>query len=229
MPTQVDEFGVAGTAGQSNATVDQILSDTMTMMFGDPTATGFVMWGDENASSGDLYKPAASFYNVTTVNGVQTWTLTPAGQTYQALLGINGNSGGWNTNVNTTTDATGTISFNGYYGQYYLAGEPLGNLNAKVMPFDLDLQERGPRSYNTTLAKPPNWFFWQVNASGTWSTGSDWTDSTQAGGTPNTAGYTAYFGSSATNYNLNTGAASTVNITTPTINVTIVQPRSRWA
>jgi GH35 family endo-1,4-beta-xylanase len=216
LPAQVDEFGVAGTIGQNTATVDQILSDTMTLMFGDPTATGFVMWGDENASSGDLYEPAAAFYNVSG----NTWTLTAAGQTYQQLLGINGTSGGWNTNVNLTTDANGNISFNGYYGQYYLAGEPLGSLNQKFLPFDLNMQ-KGTSSYNTTLMKPPNWFFWQLNTSGAWGTGSDWTDSTQGGGTPTTAGYTAYFGSSATNYNLTTGAATTVNITTPTINVTI--------
>lgn len=219
LPAQVDEFGVAGTIGQNTVTVDQILSNTMTLMFGDPTATGFVMWGDENASSGDLYEPAASFYNV--VNGV--WTLTSAGQTYQQLLGINGNSGGWNTNVTVEADSTGTINFNGYYGQYYLAGQPLGALNAKVMPYDLNLQ-KGTGSYNTTLAKPPNWFFWTVNGSGNWSTGSNWTDSTQGGGTPNTAGYTAYFGSSATSYNLNTGAATTANITVPAITVTLTSP-----
>jgi hypothetical protein len=218
LPAQIDEFGVG--SGGSTATVNQILSDTMTLMFGDPTATGFVMWGDENASSSDLYKPAASFYNV--VNGV--WTLTPAGQTYQTLLGINGNSGGWNTNVNLTADSTGTVSFNGFYGQYYLSGEPLGNLNAKVMPFDLNLQ-KGTTSYNTTLAKPANWFFWDINASsGSWTSGGNWTDSTQGGGTPSTAGYTAYFGSSATSYSLSTGAATTVNITTPSIEIALSSP-----
>lgn len=217
LPEQVDEFGVG--SGGTTAVVNQILSDTMTLMFGDPNATGFVMWGDENASSSDLYKPAASFYNVS--GG--TWTLTSAGQTYQQLLGINGNSGGWNTNVTVNTDSTGTISFNGYYGQYYLAGEPLGNLNAKLLPYDLNLQ-KGTASYDTALAKPPGWYFWQVNSSGNWSTGSSWTDSTQGGGTPGTAGYTAYFGSSATSYSLFTGAPATTNITAPAITVTISSP-----
>lgn len=219
LPVQVDEFGVG--AGGSTATVDQILSDTMTLMFGNPNATGFVMWGDENASSGDLYKPAAAFYNVS--NGV--WTLTSAGQTWQHLLGIDGNPDGWTTNVSLTTNADGAITFNGYYGQYYLSGQPLGNLNAKVLPYDLNLV-KGTTTYSTTLASPPGWFFWKTNGSGSWSGGENWTDASQSGAAPATAGETAYFGSNATGYNMNTGAATTYSISTPTATISLTDPIS---
>lgn len=224
LPITLTEFGVG--SGGATGTPAQILSDTLRLTFGSPNVNGFYMWGFDNDSGGaTLYKPAASFYNVS--SDFSTWTITQAGQAWQDMLGIqdwDGNpNNGWTTNFATTTDASGTISIsNGYYGAYYLSNQRPNSLGAKVLPFDFTLA-KGVTAYSQSLAKPPNWFFWKLNGSGTWGAGANWTDAPESGGTPSSAGFTAYFGSSATTYSLADGSSSTVAITKP-VTVTLSSP-----
>src|SRR5262249_12703051 len=91
-----------------------------------------------------------------------------------------------------------------------------------MLPYDMTLT-KGVTSYTQSLVKPPDWYLWKSNASGTWLTASNWTDAPESGGTPTTAGFTAYFGSSATSYNLPSGAATTTNLTNA-ITVTASSP-----
>jgi GH35 family endo-1,4-beta-xylanase len=128
LPLSLNEFGV-GTGG-TTATVSTILTDSLRLMFGTPQATGFFMWGFQSENGGgNLFKPAAALYTVTTSNW-NTMAITDVGKAWQDLLGIqdwDGNSNdGWSTHLNTangnapTVNADGTINFNGYYGDYKL-------------------------------------------------------------------------------------------------------------
>jgi autotransporter-associated beta strand protein len=223
LPMTLTEFGVA--SGGDATTAATILQDSMRLMYGSPQANGFYMWGFQAENGGgNLFASAAALYTVSTSNW-NSWTLTAAGKAWQDQLGIadwDGNpNDGWTTNFSTTLNSAGTFSFpvtsnpqtsGGFYGDYYLSGETANSQNAKVLPFDFTLT-KGTTTYNTTVAKPTNWFMWKTNTSGNWSTGTNWTDAPESGATPNTAGYTAYFGSSATVYNMTTGAPTTTNIT----------------
>jgi GH35 family endo-1,4-beta-xylanase len=126
-PITLTEFGVA--AGVSQLDSAQILEDSMRLMFGDPQATGFFMWGFDAENGGaNLFAPAAALYTVTgSLNGSPTWTITPAGQRYEWLFGYGPdpnrrgvNASPWNTQLTATVGADGKIDFNGFYGDYQL-------------------------------------------------------------------------------------------------------------
>jgi hypothetical protein len=217
LPIALTEFGVKS-GGESIS--PQVLDDSMRLVFGSPNATGFMMWGFW-AGEG-LFAPGSAMYDA-------NWNLTDTGKKWQDLLGIqdwDGNpSNAWTTNENVTVDANGTIRIaGGFFGDYHLSGQGPNNLGAKLLPFDLTLR-KGTTTYSTALAKPPAWFFWKTNGSGTWSTGGNWTDAPQSGTVPSGAGKTAFFGSSATMYDTGNGttagAATTVNITN---NATVTLP-----
>jgi GH35 family endo-1,4-beta-xylanase len=126
-PITLTEFGVA--AGVSQLDSAQILEDSMRLMFGDPQATGFFMWGFDSENGGsNLFAPAAALYNVSgSLNGSPTWTITPAGQRYEWLFGYGPdpnrrgvNANPWNTQLTATVGDDGKIDFNGFYGDYQL-------------------------------------------------------------------------------------------------------------
>jgi endo-1,4-beta-xylanase len=212
LPISITEYGQQSTLPASQAPT--VLDNALRLMYGNPNVNTFMIWGWWNGAT-DSMGSSSVLVNTDWKTSTGAWDLTAAGQTFVADMTA------WTTPTQTVNvGSNGTINFNGFYGDYYLGGEPTGTEDANVIPYDLAFNQ-GINAYNTTVNKPENWFFWQANNSGTWGTGSNWTDSTQGGGTPTTAGYTAYFGSSATNYNLATGAAATANITAPTINVTI--------
>lgn len=225
VPIELTEFGV-GTGG-TTGTVSQILTDSMRLTFGTPAATGFTMWGFQAENGGaNLFRPAAALYTVNTSDW-NTWTLTDAGKAWQDLLGIqdwDGNTNNaWNTNFTTSTTATGAISIpSGFYGDYYLSNQTANSLNAKLLPTDFTLS-KGTTGYSQTLAKPPGWYFWKANGAGNWGVGNNWTDAPESLTTPSSAGFTAYFGSSATTYNTGTGIATTATITGP-VAVTVSTP-----
>lgn len=122
LPQTLTEFGVfSGVNANDSAT---ILGDTLRLEFGNPSGTGFFMWGFQaEDGGGNLFAPSTALYTVNTSNW-NNWTITPSGKKWQDLLGIqdwDGNAGnGWTTQLTTTTAADGTINFNGYYGDYQL-------------------------------------------------------------------------------------------------------------
>jgi GH35 family endo-1,4-beta-xylanase len=220
LPLTLTEFAVD--SGVDATVAANILQDSVRLMFGTPQAGGFVLWGfqSENGGANLGAGSGAAFYTLNTSDW-NTWTITEAGKRWQDMLGIqdwDGNpNNAWDTNVALVADANGQVNLSGaFYGDYYLSGQGVGANNAKLLPFDFTLA-KGTSSYSTALAKPPNWFFWKTNGSGNWGTGGNWTDAPQSGASPNAPGFTAYFGSSATFYDLGGGAsagtATTTNIT----------------
>jgi GH35 family endo-1,4-beta-xylanase len=122
LPQTLTEFGVFSGVSANNAAT--ILGDTMRLEFGNPSGTGFFMWGFQaEDGGGNLFAPSTAFYNVDTSDWSK-WTITPSGKKWQDLLGIqdwdNNPNNGWTTQLTTTLGADGTINFNGYYGDYLL-------------------------------------------------------------------------------------------------------------
>jgi GH35 family endo-1,4-beta-xylanase len=215
LPITLTEFGVKppGASGAGAASISlgaatlqsaaTILSDSMRMVFGNPNATGFMMWGFQAEGSGttfgtNLFQGQSALYTVvnsgTLAWQASSWTLTPAGQAWQTLLGIqnwgvNGSDGKalqqWTTQLNGASapivGPDGKITFNGYYGDYNI-----GNQSA----FSNLSLVKGTSQYSLNLAAPPSWFLWKTTNSGSWSNTSNWTNA-PAGA----AGDTAYFGS----------------------------------
>lgn len=137
LPLSLTEFGV--TSGVSQSTAATILGDILRVAFGTADATGFFMWGfhqESGSGATGLFAPAAALYTVNTSN-FNAWTLTPAGEKWQDQLGIqdfDGNlNNGWTTQLSATVAADGSISFNGFWGDYQL------NINGQ--------------NYNLTLSK----------------------------------------------------------------------------
>jgi GH35 family endo-1,4-beta-xylanase len=220
IPLSFAEFGMASnttmSASQSNGPA--ALETAMRMIYGTPSGTTFMIWDWWN-TVGSAY-PGAALLDNTAGTGNNT-VLTPMGQKWESLLGQ------WTTNQTVNLSANGSISFNGFYGDYYLSGQSAAfananNLAPNALPFDMTLS-KGTTSYTTTLVKPPNWYFWRINGSGTWNSGSNWTDAPESGGTPGSAGATAYFGSSATAYNLTSGASS-ITLITAGVTTTLTAP-----
>jgi GH35 family endo-1,4-beta-xylanase len=128
-PIALTEFGVS--SGVDPTTAANILSESVRLVFGTANSTGFFMWGfhDEGGFSENMFAPAAALYQVANPTGNSpnwnSWTLTPAGHAWQDLLGIqdwDGNpNNGWTTQLDDLVVAPdGTISFNGFWGDYEL-------------------------------------------------------------------------------------------------------------
>ncbi len=216
LPITLTEFGVkppnasgAGAASMSlNASTQQsaasIMADTMRLVFGNANSTGFTMWGFQAEGSGttfgtNLFQSQSALYTVTTTGAnawaASSWTLTPAGQAWQTLLGIQnfnvtGSDGKllqqWTTHLDgagaPTVGPDGKINFNGFYGDYNIAGQS-GFSNLSLA--------KGTTQYSLNLQAPPQWSLWNTANSGTWGNAGNWT----TGGVANAAGQTAYFGS----------------------------------
>jgi GH35 family endo-1,4-beta-xylanase len=193
LPVALTEFGVKTGGDATLAT--QILEEAMRLTFGTPNATGFMMWGFWTGEG--LFAGGTPFYD-------NNWNIQQAGQKWQDLLGIadwDANaSNAWDTNLATLVDANGAINFNGFFGDYYLRGQTSG-------AYDMTLL-KGTSAYNLNMATPPTWSIWNTGISGVWSSAGNWT----AGGSPNSAGQTAYFGSSAPSRTVTVDGAKTVGM-----------------
>ena len=115
LPLSLTEFGVQSSVAPDSTTAQQMLTESMRMMFGNPRATSFLIWGWSADATGSLMSSS------TLVDGTYL-NLTNCGKDWQDLLGIqdwDGNpNNGWSTHTNATVNPDGTISFNGYYGEY---------------------------------------------------------------------------------------------------------------
>lgn len=122
IPTQLSEFG--GFNGLAPDDAAKVLDESLRLMFGNAGSIGFLnwYWVMENQGQGQ-FAPYASLYTVDT-NNWGNLAITPAGKVWQDRLGIqdwDGNpSNGWTTQTTATVAADGSISFNGYYGDYEL-------------------------------------------------------------------------------------------------------------
>jgi autotransporter-associated beta strand protein len=221
LPISITEYGEQSSisttvSGNTPSQAQTVLDNALRLAYGNPNINTFMIWGWWNGATSSM-DSSSVLVNTDWKTSGGAWDLTPVGNTFVTDMGD------FNVSPQTIdTSSTGGISFTGTYGSYYLSGQQPGPEDAQVTPFDFSLN-KGTTTYNTTVAKPTNWFFWTTNAAGQWTTSSNWTDAPQSGTVPNTAGFTAYFGSSATTYNLSTGVATTTNITKP-IAVTISNP-----
>jgi GH35 family endo-1,4-beta-xylanase len=108
LPIELTEFGIkadgSGTAAENAATAAQIQAETMRLVFGSPSATGFTQWG---FWAGDVWDqaPAGALFNA-------DWSLTEIGAAYRSLMAA------WTTNLSATVGADGAIAFDGFYGDY---------------------------------------------------------------------------------------------------------------
>jgi GH35 family endo-1,4-beta-xylanase len=171
------EFGVQDQVND-DAVARQILKDSMRMMFGNPDATGFFIWGFGAGATSNLQRDSALVE--------ADWvTLTGAGRDYEDLLGIADWDGdptnGWNTNINLPVNPDGSIHFTGFFGDYNIAAQS-GFSNLAIA--------KGTSAYSLQLPAPPQWSFWNTANSGSWSNAGNWT----TGGVASGVGQTAYFG-----------------------------------
>jgi GH35 family endo-1,4-beta-xylanase len=233
LPIVLTEFGVkppgaTGAGGASislNASTQQaaasILSDSMRLVFGNPNGNGFMMWGFQAEGSGstfgtNLFQGESALYTVVSSGAgawsAANWTLTPSGQVWQTLLGIqnwgvSGSDGkalaGWTTQLTGASapivGPDGKIAFTGFYGDYNI-GNQSGFSNLSLI--------KGATDYFLALAAPPNWSLWNAANSGSLSAASNWT----TGGVPNVAGQTAYFGPAASARTVTSDAPRTLGM-----------------
>ena len=214
LPISITEFGEQSGLPAADATT--VLDQAMHLFFGNPNINTFMFWGWW-AGATDSLGSTGVLVNTDWKTGTGAWDLTTAGQTF-----VNDMTAFTTPTQTINVGANGQISFNGFYGSYYLSGQQPGAQDQQVIPFDFSLN-KGTTSYNTTVNKPTNWFFWKTNSSNAWNTAGNWTNALQDNTVPNTAGFTAYFGTSATSYNMTSGAATTVTINKP-IFVTLASP-----
>lgn len=172
LPISMTEFGLASgtTKANSQALGPAVLEDTMRMFYGNPNATTFMIWGWWDVASG-TYPPAAMMDNSQGNN-----VLSPIGTKWETLMSA------WSTDLTATVDATGGVSFNGFYGDYNL-GDQTGFSNYSHV--------KGQTDASLELAAPPTWGFWKPANSGNWSTAGNWNTSVPKG-----AGLTAHLGES---------------------------------
>jgi GH35 family endo-1,4-beta-xylanase len=142
IPSQLSEFGAF--SGLSAADAATVLDESMRLMFGNAGSIGFLNWYWVKEDAGDgQFAPFASLYTVNT-NNWGNLTITPAGKIWQDRLGIqdwDGNSNNaWSTQLTVTAGPDGTISFNGYYGDYVLTVDGVDyNMTLRKGAFDYSL------------------------------------------------------------------------------------------
>jgi hypothetical protein len=113
LPLSLTEFGVqannSSTGCGSNCTPDPslaatYLTDTMRLMFGNPSVTTFDMWG---FWANDMWSqaPYAALLN-------SNFSLTTSGTAFENLMSQ------WTTDVTLPVNSDGTVDFTGFYGDY---------------------------------------------------------------------------------------------------------------
>lgn len=125
-PLELTEFGIkdngTGTDEEKRQLRARILDESMRLVFGQPQSTGFTIWG---FWAGDVWDQAPNAYLYD-----QTWNLSPTGQAYIDLV-----EGQWTTVTTATVQADGTVSFDGFYGDYVIStGNTLVNLTLTKSP-----------------------------------------------------------------------------------------------
>ncbi len=104
LPITLTEFGIRREATPEQAA--EIYDQTLRLVYGTPNATGFLIWG--------FWAGAITEKDLATTLVDKDWNHTPAGRTFERLMA------GWDTDVTVNVSADGTISFNGYFGDYEL-------------------------------------------------------------------------------------------------------------
>jgi hypothetical protein len=122
LPTTLTEFGTFTSASATDSAT--ILSQTMRLIFGNPSSTGMILWDWYKFGNGSTqFAPNAGLYQVNKDDWSDA-TLTAAGKAWQDQLGIqdwdSNVNNAWTTQLTATAAADGTINFNGYYGNYEL-------------------------------------------------------------------------------------------------------------
>jgi hypothetical protein len=142
LPISLTEFGVQSGVPADSVTAQAMLSDSMRMMFGNPNATSFLIWGWSSNATSSLQSSSVL------VDGTYL-NLTNCGKVWEDLLGVQDFDGdpndGWSTHLTTTVGADGTINFNGFYGDYALT------INGQT--YDLDLS-KGQTQYALAVPEP---------------------------------------------------------------------------
>lgn len=138
VPLTITEFGLSSnlTADQANTLGPDVMEDTMRMIFGSPLGQSFLIWGwwDRTGSA----RPPAWLLDNTPGTGDNA-VLTPMGVRWEELMNE------WRTDVSSSVDPNGGISFNGYYGLYDVT------INGKTYPLDL---EKGVTNYTLQVPEP---------------------------------------------------------------------------
>jgi len=140
LPQTLTELGAYTDNGLTDADAATILGDVMRLEFGNPNSNGVYLWGFHRENGGaNLFVPGLALYDVNTADW-SNWSITPAGKVWQDKLGIadwDGNAAnGWTTQTTKNLAANGTISFDGYWGDYVITA--------------------GGKSYNLSLVKGTN-------------------------------------------------------------------------
>jgi GH35 family endo-1,4-beta-xylanase len=150
LPMSLTEFGIqpASTTVQANqAVAADTMEQAMRMVFGNPDADTFMYWGfwagaTSNLQSGGTLVGTAQ-PNGTAIDSAWkkadgSWNLTPAGQRYEWLFGINPdatkggtNAAPWTTDVTVPVGADGTVNLTGFYGDYTVT------VDGKTVPLSL--------------------------------------------------------------------------------------------
>ncbi len=132
LPLSMNEFGM-GSATNSQTLGPAALENAVRMMYGNPLADTFMVWGWWDTSGNT---PPAQM--IVTANGASGYTLTPLGQKWVDLMNE------FSTHVTPTVNADNTINFNGYYGDYALT------INGQSHPYHLTLQ-KGSTNYSLVV------------------------------------------------------------------------------
>jgi hypothetical protein len=130
LPISLNEFGTGEGPALSAGTAANIMTQTMTMLYGTPQATTMGFWGDlggPNATGSFL------LYN-------SNWTLTSIGQAYQAWMDQ------WDTNLALSTDGDGKVDFNGTYGTYAVTVDG--------QTYDLTMTQGANNTFIITVPEP---------------------------------------------------------------------------
>lgn len=116
MPLTLSEFGMSSATNSQTLGVTA-LDNAMRMMYGNPLADSFMIWGWWNLSGNTV--PAQL---ITTTPGANGYTLTALGQKWVSLMNEFSTP-----TQNVTVNADGTLNFNGFYGEYAVQGTLNGN------------------------------------------------------------------------------------------------------
>jgi GH35 family endo-1,4-beta-xylanase len=190
VPLSMTEFGLgSGTSASDRDTLGPAAMDSaMRMFYGNPLATTFMIWGWWDTSGNT---PPAQM--IVTTPGAGSYALTTFGQKWVDLMNE------FSTHTTPTVDASGNITFTGFYGDYNI-GNQSGFQNLTLA--------KGTTNYALNLAAPPTWSLWNVSNSGNWSTAGNWS----TGGVASAAGQTAYIGSAVAPRTVTVDSARTVGM-----------------
>lgn len=110
LPISLTEFGVQSVGNPSHTDAAKILEDSVRMSFGTAGVNTFMVWGFWESEMWDQADRAAMLD--------KNWNLLAPGRTWKSLMAE------WNTDLTAFTNASGEITFTGFFGDYEItAGE----------------------------------------------------------------------------------------------------------